>query len=288
MDLLGRYALVNPSDPVFVMDPNYLRMHCRLDDGRFASPAIRGRLGVLNQLPMEILLNMLLKMDIPTLMSFRGTSRTAMGAVDSLREYQIINRLAPDFLRAALWTRAGFFNLEKLYNTLCATKCASCGHFGGYIYMITCERVCLRCFTRKKAYNPLSLDAAAFAARMSPEEVKERAAWIYPIWGFYGRGADTVMKISSCLVDRRQLETLSRRNFFSGLPGSCHLWNNEEQILSDPQPYLAIMEAPTIANGIVDWGLWCNECDGDEDEETHGDRQYSEDGLIEHILEHHE
>ena len=47
---------------------------------------------------------------------------------------------------------------QTLHQALCTVECASCGAFGGYLYLLTCTRVCILCFTditENHSYRPL-------------------------------------------------------------------------------------------------------------------------------------
>jgi hypothetical protein len=48
-----------------------------------------------------------------------------------------------------------WISCRDLYEKLCTAECDSCGDFGGYLYLITCRRVCFLCFTEEPDYLPL-------------------------------------------------------------------------------------------------------------------------------------
>ena len=45
--------------------------------------------------------------------------------------------------------------VQALFKKLCTSQCNECGDYGGYIYLLTFQRICCRCFTGKDRYSPL-------------------------------------------------------------------------------------------------------------------------------------
>lgn len=137
------------------LDDNSLEDKCPLDnDKHYINPQYH--LGVLDKLPLELLCNTLLKTDIRSLTDFRCVNARAMEVVNSILEYQLILRNCPALLRGLLSTGLGSsFSCEDLFRTLNAYDCATCGDFAGFIYILTCRRVCFLCFSEKPEYFPL-------------------------------------------------------------------------------------------------------------------------------------
>jgi hypothetical protein len=61
---------------------------------------------------------------------------------------------------------AASFSCETLFEALTREKCESCGRFGGYLYLITCKRVCYLCFTSRKEYLPVVLNQTSLTLAM--------------------------------------------------------------------------------------------------------------------------
>ncbi|RDL32399.1 uncharacterized protein BP5553_08855 [Venustampulla echinocandica] len=113
-------------------------------------------LGSLDILPQELLDYILPQLDLRTLTDFRRVNRRAFQLVASLPQYKAINTHARDALRGILATGTGrSITCETLYSTICIAECEQCGDFGGYLYILTCKRVCYLCFTLDRAYLPL-------------------------------------------------------------------------------------------------------------------------------------
>ncbi|KAF1934625.1 hypothetical protein EJ02DRAFT_302028, partial [Clathrospora elynae] len=59
-------------------------------------------------------------------------------------------------LRGALATgSANWITCEKLSESFCKPECEQCGDFGGYLYLVICQRVCFLCFTEHETYLTL-------------------------------------------------------------------------------------------------------------------------------------
>ncbi|KAI1770009.1 hypothetical protein F4818DRAFT_450600 [Hypoxylon cercidicola] len=113
--------------------------------------------GVLTALPPELLQEILSQLDLCSLMHFRQVNRSAVDLVNSLTQYKAINTHAPNALRGILSIETGrWITCRTLYEKLCTPGCEQCGDFGGYLYLLTCKRVCFLCFSRDKLYLPLS------------------------------------------------------------------------------------------------------------------------------------
>lgn len=78
----------------------------------------------------------------------------------------------PDVLRAIVSIDAKYFDCADLFETLSTIKCATCDGFGGYLYLITCQRVCYFCFTLDPLYFPVSATLATKHTGLSRKELK--------------------------------------------------------------------------------------------------------------------
>ncbi|KAJ5257009.1 hypothetical protein N7478_013113 [Penicillium angulare] len=120
----------------------------------FRSP--RYGLGALDRLPLEIINLALIQLDMQTLTDFRHVNRTARLVIDSIPQYKRILAHVPAAIRGSLNIEtARFFSCLDLYEKLSTAECDSCGDFGGYLYLVTCRRVCFLCLTKKSDYLPV-------------------------------------------------------------------------------------------------------------------------------------
>ncbi|KAH6854075.1 hypothetical protein B0I37DRAFT_421381 [Chaetomium sp. MPI-CAGE-AT-0009] len=103
-------------------------------------------LGVLERLPLELLYDVVLRLDMLSIFRLRQTNRRARQVVDGLKEYRIAASHGLDCLRALLHTGlAGDVSLSDFYNALCTESCALCGAFSGFIFLPTWTRCCFTC-----------------------------------------------------------------------------------------------------------------------------------------------
>jgi hypothetical protein len=117
----------------------------------------RTNLGVLDALPPELLQEILSQLDLRTLTDFRRINRRAIELVNSLPQYKAINTHALNALRGILSIETGrWITCRTLYEKLCTPGCEQCGDFGGYLYLLTCKRVCFLCLSQDRRYLPLS------------------------------------------------------------------------------------------------------------------------------------
>ncbi|KAK8199786.1 hypothetical protein HDK77DRAFT_210726 [Phyllosticta capitalensis] len=123
---------------------------CPLDNGRHnCNTSVEDpHLGDLEQLPLEVIQSILAKSDIRTLTDFRRVNRRAMQVVDNIPEYKAIIKHAASVLRTILCVEAApFITCEDLHRELCQKECRSCGQVGGYIQLLTFEKICAVCIS---------------------------------------------------------------------------------------------------------------------------------------------
>ena len=114
-------------------------------------------LGTVDVFPLEFLQMVLSQLDLRTLTDFRRVNQLAMEVVDSLLQYKTIATYAPIALRGILSIETGrWISCDTLYEKLCTAECEQCGDFGGYLYILTCKRVCFLCLSSDSKYLPLS------------------------------------------------------------------------------------------------------------------------------------
>ncbi|RMJ17971.1 hypothetical protein BHE90_011423 [Fusarium euwallaceae] len=118
--------------------------------------------GSLDRLPTELLHQTLTHLDIRSLINLRLTNRRTSEIVDYHPQFKAISAHARNALRGILAIGTGrWITCATLYETLCTSQCGYCGTQGGYIYLITCKRVCFKCLSLCRFCHPLPLDTAA-------------------------------------------------------------------------------------------------------------------------------
>ncbi|KAF2836080.1 hypothetical protein M501DRAFT_1019292 [Patellaria atrata CBS 101060] len=95
-------------------------------------------------------------------------------------------------VRSRLLTESPFKPLQALFNKLCVSVCFECGDFGGYMYLVSFERLCCRCvldkdrrLLDKNKYAPLRKLDAVLEYGLTPEALDTLPQFLgYP--GYYG------------------------------------------------------------------------------------------------------
>ncbi|AEO53072.1 hypothetical protein MYCTH_2051335 [Thermothelomyces thermophilus ATCC 42464] len=103
-------------------------------------------LGSLCRLPLELLHDVLLHLDIRSLFNFRQVNLSSRQTVDSLHQYQMVVSHGLNLLCALLRTRLAIgISLLDFYHALCTKACTLCGEFGGFVSLLTWTRCCFAC-----------------------------------------------------------------------------------------------------------------------------------------------
>ena len=132
------------------LDDYGLSVHCPLDNGRHTLEP-KCSIGALVVLPLEILFDVLVRLDLKTLTDFRRVNQRAMEVVDSTPEYKAIVTNVPNFLRVILGLKTGpWISCQLLNDKFLDSRCEYCNDIGGYLYLLTCRRVCFICYQKKK------------------------------------------------------------------------------------------------------------------------------------------
>ncbi|KAF2663973.1 hypothetical protein BT63DRAFT_444403 [Microthyrium microscopicum] len=142
-------------------------------------------LGAMSILPVEVIQMTLLEVDLKALLQFRAVNRHAQQLVEGLHEYKAVITHAQLALRGSLRIGAQI-TLRALNDKLCTTKCDGCGDFGGYLYLITCQRVCFRCICENPQFLPLTEWDAREILGLKGVKFAKFAAQITVVAGLYG------------------------------------------------------------------------------------------------------
>ena len=111
--------------------------------------------GVLDLLPLELLQDMLAKLDLLSLTNLQAVNRQAFTVVNSIPAFKAIITHARTALRSIIAVKAGHLvTCQDLYDSMLFPKCATCGDYGEYIYVLTCKRVCYLCLSYWDDYLP--------------------------------------------------------------------------------------------------------------------------------------
>jgi hypothetical protein len=120
------------------------------NSGTSVSSALReptASLGELDRLPLELINEICLQLDIESIFYFRQTNARARQVINTLREYQIVSTHALNAFCALLQTRsASRVTLLNFYRLLCTQNCSFCHTgYGDLVYLPTWTRCCSQC-----------------------------------------------------------------------------------------------------------------------------------------------
>ena len=275
------------------LDDAQLETRCPLDNGRhdFTPISTFFATNQLDRLPLELLIEVLLQLDIPSLTRFRGLNRRTMELVNSVHQYTAIIEQCPNIIRAIVSIQADGFDCSTLYRTLCTSRCFTCNRFGDHLYLIDCRRVCYFCFTRRAEYLPLtSREASKFFVpnaklRSKAKSSRKLLKFANPpsILSLPGRYCGAWTARGGGLRPRR-LRLYDRRAVVQSLAGSG--LPQSDNTTREPKRFMAIISAPVLLNSgwQVDQGFFCLGCWDETDEKTkHFRIKYTTEEMSEHI-----
>ena len=288
---------------------------CPLDNGQ-PPPAPTHGLGTPEQLPLELLQIILVSLDLKPLTDFRRVNRQARQVVDSIPQYNQIIQHAPISIRAILSIESGdWISCQTLYQKLCTDACDICGHFGGYLYLITCRRVCFLCFNVRSTYRPLLKVSAAREFGLRKEDFANLPQMrclpgVYsPLGATYrrrftfvdhdaARQAGITLHGSVEEMDRyaKQLEAERLQKYPEPglLRDSQRIRRNRPRdgfngFSVNAQRFLGVIRAPVIdaRQGSTEWGVYCEGCKNHYDNKPlHWRRLYTRERFQRHIEEY--
>ncbi|KAI1175431.1 hypothetical protein F4777DRAFT_588500 [Nemania sp. FL0916] len=267
----------------YTLDDANLETRCPLDNGQHAIQP-RHSVSQLDKLPLEIVTEILLELDVPTLTVFRRVNYRAMSLVDSLHQFKMILKHCPNVLRAIISINATFFNCQALYQTLFTYKCATCDHFGGYLYLITCKRVCYPCFTSNLNFFPVSSRYAGKETGLKIKELKRHLPHVCSLPGRY-TWLGKLARGRTLLFDRQSVVEAVRLGPVHGLGERIQ---QQDLKPTEPRRYMSIVSAPYLYSSgqSADWGYYCNRCKESKDPDTHFRIKFTKDGILTHLKQH--
>ncbi|KAF2756886.1 hypothetical protein EJ05DRAFT_46525 [Pseudovirgaria hyperparasitica] len=210
-------------------------------------------LGHLDMLPVELLSEVLLDLDVCTLMAFRCVNRQAIAIVDSLPNFRRVVENCIDVIRAIVATGANDYTFNTLYNRLSMSDCVKCGRFGGYLYLITCQRLCYFCFTRDEAFYPIT-ESTARRIGIRKGDLK-KLPHLLSLPGQY-TGFEKLSKKRIKLFDREAVQQRAQDDRWIVVTG-----RQIDRTTLEPARYMVIISVPHFRTGNgIDRGVHCLGC----------------------------
>ncbi|UZP40633.1 hypothetical protein NXS19_008449 [Fusarium pseudograminearum] len=195
-------------------------------------------LGPLDQLPAELLHDIIYRLDVRSLLKFRQTNLRSRQTVDSIKKYQVVISHGLNLFCALLRTRlAADISLLDFYDALCTKACSICGEFGGFMSLLTWRRCCFKCLRQAPEIKVGTLVSVRTRFHMTEAELAQVKSFtnlpgFYSLYGkAYKRRLITVVSIhQAILICREPLSTKTssltidrdRRNHLNFM-GSCAL-----------------------------------------------------------------
>ncbi|KAI3324270.1 hypothetical protein HD806DRAFT_63895 [Xylariaceae sp. AK1471] len=247
-------------------------------------------LGSLERLPLELLHNVLLSLDVYSLFKFRQTNLRSRQIVDSLTQYQMVVSHGLNLLCALLRTRLAInIPLFDFYYALCTKTCTFCGEFAGFISLLIWKRSCFKCLQGAPETQVQTLAAIRKQIRLTKPELNQLRSFktlpgIYTMNESVYKSRITVVSAHQAIVvSRQQPHTLaqgqpanSERNQKFTFMGSCALpyydrrTRKVEHGISCAGCQLAI-EKYIIGSRAETWAFEAR------------DKVYAKDGFLEHF-----
>ncbi|KAK4192956.1 F-box domain-containing protein [Podospora australis] len=203
-------------------------------------------------------------------MQFCQANRRATQIIRSLPEYKAIVKYAPNVLRGALAIGVGnFFSVGTLYRKLRRYECDDCGDFAGYLFLLSCRRVCHFCLHYDMAYLPIYPGKAR-------SHIQPRMTIVPGLYAMIGRRLDRL-----ALIDRA-----------FATPAERFIYHNRQTSKSWERPghplrYVSVVRAPwfNTAQGQAEWGFHCVGCSNLSRFPRHWRRKFTAATFKEHLEE---
>ncbi|KAI0099714.1 hypothetical protein GGR51DRAFT_389442 [Nemania sp. FL0031] len=129
-------------------------------------------LGSLDALPMELVHYVLGFLEFQPLMELMCVSRQWKIVVETLPAYAALTKHAQvELVLMVMTDTLKYHSISTLHNAMLSQKCASCFEFGGFLFLPTCERICITCLWHNQAYWMIAIRPARFWFSLTEEEV---------------------------------------------------------------------------------------------------------------------
>ncbi|KAL2167502.1 hypothetical protein VTG60DRAFT_1196 [Thermothelomyces hinnuleus] len=293
--------------------------HAEYKSDRFGLSATKNA-GTLEILPLELLSAILCHLDLLSLSQFRRANRRTIELVRSLPLYEAIMTHAPNALRGILALGTGpWITWGTLREKITTPDCEHCGDFGGYLYLLTCRRVCFLCFTQEQPYLPLLPSHATRMFGLDKQTVQSLPC-VRVIPGIYSPNERKIPRSVSVLVDRESARLAGIRlhgsldameRYVASLEAREIDAYNQRIVAAEgdrrpalrmrrpgvrpqfdgrsgnPFRFVAIIRVPWIRRGSreAEWGFHCLGCQNLSRFPLHWRRQFTSASFKEHLRE---
>ncbi|RTE82629.1 hypothetical protein BHE90_002832 [Fusarium euwallaceae] len=272
----------------------------------------------LDRFPPELFHIIISQLDLASLHALRRTNRRAAELLYSHSEYNTLVTHAWNAVRGTLCIdTAKNITCKQLYEKLCTKKCEGCGDFGGYLYLLTCKRVCFVCFSEKKRYFPVPPNLASRKYWIASEIVDTlphmkallgvyspaRVASVDTVFvdsesalnaGLEIHGSSDVMTETVIQKEMERINEYSRRRYEATFseeepkpfiePPEVFLSRCDDRV-NNPHRFLAIVRAPWFnrSKQLPEQGFHCRGCEDLEKMPFHHRRRFTATSFEEHL-----
>ncbi|KAK6827809.1 hypothetical protein PG995_010254 [Apiospora arundinis] len=221
-------------------------------------------LGALGILPLEILQQVLLALDMCSLLTFVSSNKSCGHIVTTLKDFKMVVS-CPQLAGAVFQLRCRSFGLQQLAASIRSPKCKHCGRFGDLFYLITAERLCYHCWREDRYRKAVFLDGSGrgrkstqSVASLQRDAIATGLPYVSVPPGSYGPMGEGVMSKRCVAFDRAA--------FFAKFDTQQR--SSDDSILEyrsagpDVLSYVAVIRAPYLDEGSQIWeeGFFCRAC----------------------------
>jgi hypothetical protein len=317
---LDKLTYLFPRFQEFTLDDNLPTPKFLPSDGPDRKPP-EFDLGALERLPTELLQGLLPELDLCSLMQFRCVNRRAIEIVESIPQYKAIATYVSNVLQGAVRIgTAKWISCETVYEKLCSAECEQCGDFGGYLYILTCKRVCFLCLSEDDTYLPLLVSHAVRKFGINRQIIrtlpclesirgeylleKERHRFHITLVdresayraGVVLHGSPDAMEQYASNELAQELQEFDQKVSEAAAKGyrsSIYHWRRPRTELSDrrsgnPRRFMAIVRIPWVKriSQELEWGFHCLGCQNlSHSRQMHSRRKFTVTTFMEHLRE---
>ncbi|PNS18854.1 hypothetical protein CAC42_5393 [Sphaceloma murrayae] len=269
-------------------------------------------IGLFKMLPDDLFLPLLSDLDLRSYMQLSGTNRAFRRALLKLPQCDLLAQCQPLVLRAIrnVWADR-WISLRDLHRRVFTSTCEICGDFGGYLYLLTCTRVCYICIVTQRSLLPVA-PAQVTDAYALPKEELSHVPCMHSIVGTYATVKRKVTNSSALFFmdPRAALEVAVRYHGSeeamlemmtesvaagseegeAGLKGWLHHDADSLGPSSNPRRFVAIVKMPSIDPGSKKKieARYCDAClrmDAGYKRPNSWRRQYTREAFSDHLQE---
>lgn len=223
----------------------------------FNRPAVK-TLGRMQALPVEILFEILLCLDLRSLFMFRQVNLRARQVASAVPGYQPLITHALQAICVILRTKiAAWYTLKDVFSVLCTRDCPQCDAFGGFVFLPLLERCCLRCLTSSPRFRVLPAAEIKKLLGISQAHLRQSVPLLHTIPGIYSMD-ESSRKRRMYIVAVKQVFTAYTFPRTSASVAATAPTNRAHAVLR----YMAGTTLPyvNVESGEVQRGLCCSGC----------------------------